>query len=145
MLGLVPFHPLGKAAPVLAQRRIEPLFGRMVEDPAFHAALHGHIERGTLGFTVTQPTPPPASSSPTPAASPEATASPVSGTATPAATTAPTQPAAATPSPPAAPPVAQPEPVAADASGTDVLLPIALGLVLVAGVGLFVLRRSRNA
>jgi len=109
------------------------------------AADDGHIERGTLGFTVTQPTPPPASSSPTPAASPEATASPVSGTATPAATTAPTQPAAATPSPPTASPVAQPEPVAADASGTDVLLPIALGLVLVAGVGLFVLRRSRNA
>jgi copper resistance protein C len=101
------------------------------------AALDGHLERGTLGFTVSEPTPAPAtaSPSPTPAPTPAPSATPTPLAAGPAAS-----PVVATPSPSAvaAGPVTASE-------GTGVLVPIVAALVLVAGVGAFVLRRSRNA
>jgi methionine-rich copper-binding protein CopC len=108
------------------------------------AAEDGHIERGSLGFTVSTATPEPAAPSPTPTSAPS----------TDAATTPTAAPTIATPSTPAP----TPTPVAAstaatlstvegpaNAAGTDVLVPIVAGLVLVALVGGFVLRRSRRA
>ncbi len=93
------------------------------------AAPDGHIARGTLGFTVSEPTPAPATPSPTPAAT---------ETPTDAASSEPTT----APSPAAS---AAPDAGATSSTGTDVLIPILVGLVLVAGVGVFVLRRSRGA
>jgi methionine-rich copper-binding protein CopC len=96
-------------------------------------AEDGHIERGTLGFTVLEPTPPPATPTPTPTSAPS---------------TAPTE----APSPTASPtpaPTAAPSPSGTDgdpaASTTDVLLPIVAALVLVAVIGFLVLRRGRTA
>ena len=101
------------------------------------AATDGHVSRGTLSFTVSEPTPAPA-------------------TPVPAATGAPSD--AATPPPPvsstgvvavSASPVATSgtgsDPSAGSGSATDVLVPIVVGLVLVGGLGAFVLRRSRGA
>jgi methionine-rich copper-binding protein CopC len=94
------------------------------------AALDGDILRGTLTFTVAEPTPAPATPTPEPRVTPAPTASPAeapSGVATPAPTPAPS---------------AAPQPAS---STVDVLLPIVAALVIVAGVGLYVLRRSRRA
>jgi methionine-rich copper-binding protein CopC len=108
------------------------------------AADDGHVERGSLGFSVSAPTPVPSTPSPSPAPSPTpaTTTTPSAEPATdPPATRAPTaipvsDSAAASPaSTPGAP---------AAASGTDVLIPIVAGLVLVGLVGGFVLRRSRR-
>ena len=106
------------------------------------SADDGDIERGQLTFTVAEaaptapstpsltpnPTekdsitpPPPASATP---ASPAQTAAASSVAPTPAPSAAPTSPAAST---------------------GDVLLPIVVGLLLVGGIGAFVLRRSRGA
>jgi hypothetical protein len=95
------------------------------------SADDGDIERGELTFTVSQPS----SASVSPTQNAAGSASPVASTpATPAASDAPVS----TPAPSAAP--------AAPASSTgDVLLPIIIGLLLVGGVGAFVLRRSRGA
>lgn len=108
------------------------------------AAEDGHIERGSLGFTVSTPTPEPATPSPIPTSAPSTGAA-----ATPTAA-----PTIATPSTP----VPTPTPVTdtpaatlatvegpANVAGTDVLVPIVAGLVLVALAGGFVLRRSRRA
>ncbi len=104
------------------------------------AADDGHLDRGQLGFTVAEITPSPAT---TPAASEQGSttpteAAPTAPPATPAPSTSPLQ-------SPTASPVVAPSPTSTEASGTDVLLPIAVGLVLVAGIGLLVLRRSRGA
>jgi methionine-rich copper-binding protein CopC len=89
----------------------------------------GHVERGRTTFTVTEPTPPPAS--PTPGASEPASLAP-----------SPT--AAATPAPTPAPsPSGDPTPAAS--SGSDVLLPIIAALVIVGVVAYLVLRRGRTA
>jgi hypothetical protein len=96
------------------------------------AADDGHVERGSLGFSVSAPTPVPSTPSPSPAPSP-----------TPATTTTPS--AASTTTPSAVPTTNAPATPAAAASGTDVLIPIVAGLVLVGLVGGFVLRRSRRA
>jgi methionine-rich copper-binding protein CopC len=89
------------------------------------AADDGHVERGSIGFTVSAPTPAPATPSPAPTtATPAPTAIPATGT-----------------------PVASPTPVEGEpaaASGTDVVIPIVVALVLAALVGGFVLRRSRR-
>lgn len=110
------------------------------------ASDDGHIERGRLRFTVSAPTPaPPSVAAPTatPAPSPSASAAPGSAGA-------PSAPAAGLPPPSA---VAGPtltavpaEPAAGSAgSAGDMLLPVVVAAVVVAGVGMFVLRRSRRA
>ena len=92
------------------------------------AALDGDILRGTLTFTISEaaPTPETPSAAPSVAVEPSVAPSsePTGATVTPAATPAPSEPA--------------------DTSG-DVVLPIVIALVLVAGVGAYVLRRSRRA
>lgn len=93
------------------------------------AADDGHIERGTLRFTVTAPTPAPATPSAAPATEPPAAPSPTASQATDAP--------AASPAPGAGEP--------ASAAGTEVVVPILAALVLVALAGGFVLRRSRRA
>ena len=93
------------------------------------AALDGDILRGTLTFTVSEATPSPEPPSTEPSATVEPSAGP---------SVAPTLEATATPAPSAAPD---------EQSGTsgDVVLPIVIALVLVAAVGVYVLRRSRHA
>ncbi len=88
------------------------------------AALDGDILRGTLTFTVSAPAPTPVA----PSAAPSAAAS--------------AEPSAAA----SALPTSSPAPVPAEpaASPGDVVLPIVIALVLVAGVGVYVLRRSRR-
>jgi methionine-rich copper-binding protein CopC len=83
------------------------------------AATDGHIDRGALTFTVSQPAP--ATAGPVPA--PVSPSAPATG---------------ATPSPSG-------EGGIPAASSTDVLIPIVIALVAVAGVGAYVLRRSRGA
>jgi copper resistance protein C len=91
-----------------------------------------HLLRGTLTFTVSPA--PSAAASAAPSGTPAAASSPVPSST---ASAAPTQ------APGAEPSAATNEPIRA-ASG-DVVLPIILALVLVAGVGAYVLRRSRRA
>ena len=100
------------------------------------ASTDGHLLRGTLTFTVSQPTAAPAT--PPPAASAVPSGAPAS--------------AAISPSTPAASPVDSPVPAAspdpaapASSSGGDVVLPIIVALAAVAGIGVLVLRRSRRA
>jgi methionine-rich copper-binding protein CopC len=98
----------------------------------------GHVERGTLRFTVDAPTPAPATAVP-PSATPSTAASTVPSFS-------PTTPAPATD----APATPAPQPSGSDAapvasSGADVLIPIVAGLALVAVAGAFLLRRSRGA
>lgn len=100
----------------------------------------GHIERGTIRFTVVTP------------ATPEPTASPTP-TPTPVASAAPTATASATPSPaptasPAPTPVASAGgPDGSDTSGGsgDVLLPIVLGALLVGGLAVLLFRRRDSS
>jgi methionine-rich copper-binding protein CopC len=105
----------------------------------------GHLVRGKLAFTVLDPTPAPATPSPgavptaTPSDVPDASATPATPLTTPAvASTAP----AVEPQASAADPATDETP--ASASATDVLIPIVVGLLLVGGVGVIVLRRSRG-
>lgn len=88
----------------------------------------GHVERGTIGFTVTAPAPTP---TPTPAPS---------VTPTPTVSSAPTPDVTASPTP--APSAAPTEP--AGGSG-DVLIPIVAGLVLLGAFGAWLLRRRGGA
>lgn len=100
------------------------------------AATDGHIVRGTLSFTVREPTPAPTTPAPAP------TAAPPTDAPTAALTDAPS------PAPVDASPPASPEPLDAStsgASGSDVLLPIVAALVMVGVIGVLVLRRSRKA
>lgn len=94
----------------------------------------GHVERGRLTFTVSPPTPPPASASFAP--------TPAPASVSPAPTTAPTAIPSAAPEASEAPAIPAP---ASSTSGTDVLIPIVAGLLLVAGIGVIVLRRTRGA
>lgn len=107
------------------------------------AADDGHVERGKLSFSVSEPTPAP--ETPAPSVVPASTAPSAAPTA------APVSPAPASSAPavsPAASPVASPaaggDAAPASASGTDVLVPIIVGLVLVAGLGGFLFSRSRR-
>jgi len=89
----------------------------------------GDLLRGTLTFTVSEPTPAPATATPAPGP----TVAP-SAQASIAATAAPTP--ATSPAPAPGQPVT---------STVDVLLPIVAALVLVAGASAFLLRRSRGS
>ena len=106
----------------------------------------GHLVRGTLAFTVLEPTPAPATSAPSELPTPtapdvaEASAAPATALATPSIAPAPT---AATEASSAD--VATDGTPAASASGIDVLIPIVVGLLLVGGIGMVVLRRGRRA
>ena len=121
----------GAPAPSLAPGPWEVRWRAVADDG------HDELKRGIVRFTVLAPTPSP-ETPPPPTATPGGTNEPATlEPATPSpATTAPT--AAPTPAPTAVPG----EPAA---STGDVLLPIVLGLVLVSGVGVLVLRRSRRA
>ena len=97
----------------------------------------GHIERGRIDFTVAAVVP--ASEGP----SFEATDAPSNEPSPPptvAPSDAPSTSASSAPSPSAGP---DDEPAAG--TGTDVLIPIIAALLLVSGVGAFVLRRNRGA
>lgn len=91
----------------------------------------GHVERGIVRFAVVEPTP-----APTP--TPEPTPGPTD--AAPTASPVPTP--DVTPAPTATPATGDGDPVA---SSGDVLIPIVAGLLLVGGLGVFLLRRSRGA
>lgn len=94
----------------------------------------GHILRDTLTFSVAEPTVAPPTVAP-PTAEPSST-----GAAAPSATLQ----ATAAPTPGATAARGGDGATAAAASSVDVLLPIILGLVVVVGIGAFVLRRSRG-
>jgi len=101
------------------------------------SADDGDIERGQLAFTVqlaaaSLPPSEPPSASTGPSASAPASAAPSIAPPSAAPSVAPTPAPSAAPATPAS-------------STSDVLLPILIGLLLVAGVGAFVLRRSRGA
>lgn len=99
------------------------------------ASTDGHLLRGTLTFTVAQPTA--ASSTPPPALSQQPSGAPT-------AAASPSTPATSSAASPA--PAASPDPAApASSSGADVVLPIIVALAAVAGIGVLVLRRSRRA
>ncbi|HVL54541.1 MAG TPA: copper resistance protein CopC [Vitreimonas sp.] len=85
----------------------------------------GHLERGTFGFTVLAPTPPPATLEPT-----SATATP---DPSPSATALPTE-----------VPLPSPAPDDAPASDADVVIPIVAALLVLAGLGLWLLRGRRR-
>lgn len=98
----------------------------------------GHLERGKLTFTITEPTPEPTAQPSAEATAPAAEPTDAPTAATPTAAPAATGPAAATAqtgdgTTPAA------------TSSTDVLVPIIVALIVVIGLGALVLRRSRGA
>jgi methionine-rich copper-binding protein CopC len=99
------------------------------------SAEDGELDRDTWTFTViAAPTPEP-TPAPTPTPEPSATASP-------SATPAPTATPAATPSP--APSASAPPDDGAAGSGSDVILPIVVGLaIVVVGGGVLLSRRGR--
>ncbi len=105
-------------------------------------SLDGHVERGTLAFLVDEP----AATSPPPSPGPSVEPS-VAPTETPVATEAPATEAPSEPPTATDVPASTPEPDATTADPTtgDVIAPIVLGLLLVAGIGALVLRRSRGA
>jgi methionine-rich copper-binding protein CopC len=100
------------------------------------ASPDGHIERPTISFAVTTA---PASPSEDPSETPtEAPSDAPSG--------APSEAPSASAGPSAAPSAsAGPDTDPASGTSTDVLLPIVVGLLLAAGAGAYVLRRSRSA
>jgi methionine-rich copper-binding protein CopC len=86
-------------------------------------ALDGDLLRGKVTFTVTAPTP-----SPT-----------VEPTAAPSATPVASAPPSQTPSPSPSP-VASPAPVPTSASSADVLIPVVVAILLIAGLGAWLAR-----
>jgi copper resistance protein C len=102
------------------------------------SADDGDIERGQFTFTVqlaaasNSPSAPPTASAAASASAPASTAPSVAAPSTVPSAVAPTPAPSAAPTTPAS-------------STSDVLLPIVIGLLIVAGVGVFVLRRSRGA
>lgn len=140
----------GTGKPAKQGGKVMTLDGLSLEPGAYTiqwtaAATDGHVERGKLTFTVSEPTPAPATPSPTPAP----TDAPASAAPSAASTAAPASAAPATEVPAATTPAASPadggDATPASASGTDVLIPIVVGLVLVAGLGGFLFSRSRRA
>lgn len=107
------------------------------------AATDGHIARGTLTFTVAEQTPALATPEPS-SATPEPTAEPSTSPAI-ASASAPTPPTGGPTTSDAATPAPGDDAALAAASTTDVLMPIIVGLIVVAGIGALVLRRSRGA
>ncbi len=106
----------------------------------------GHLVRGTLSFTILEPTPAPAS--PVPSEVPAPTPSEITD-ASPAPATPPVTPSVASAVPTTLPEGSPGDATidgtpAASVSGIDVLIPIVVGLLLVGGVGMVVLRRGRR-
>jgi len=97
-------------------------------------AEDGDLLRGSIRFTILEPTPAPPSPTPT-----EGSTNDVTPTPTAAATAEPSV-AQVSPSPQATSDTAP-----AASSGSDVLIPIVIGLIAVGAVGAFLLRRSRRA
>jgi methionine-rich copper-binding protein CopC len=115
-------------------------------------ATDGHVERGKFTFDVAAAAATQDPAAPVPTATAEATpAATAAPTATDQLAGTPAATAEASGAPPAVSaspvpvPSASPEPAQTAGVGTDVLLPIAAGLALVAIVGALVLRRSRQA
>jgi methionine-rich copper-binding protein CopC len=144
-----PGGTVGKGIPTKQGGKVMTLDGLTLEPGAYSiawtaAATDGHIERGKLSFSVSEPTPAPATPSPSPAPTTAA-----SGAASPAPTAAPTEaPASATPvasKAPAPSPADGGDAATAAGTGSDVLLPIVFALVLVVGLGAFLFSRSRRA
>jgi copper resistance protein C len=113
------------------------------------ASKDGHIERGRIRFAVSAPTPAPPTAPPT---EPVPTATPATSAASSSPTVPGTTAGPATSAPSALPPSggASPTPATGPAepaagSAGDVLLPIIVAVVVVAGVGAYVLRRGRRA
>lgn len=88
----------------------------------------GHVERGTVSFTVAEP---PATPSPTPTPAPSVTAAP-----SPSPTPEPT---------PSPSPTLSPAPTDPTAAGGDVLIPIVAAVVLLGVLGAYLLRRRSGA
>jgi methionine-rich copper-binding protein CopC len=103
------------------------------------AATDGHIQRGKFTFTIAEPTPAPPTPSATPPALTAAPSSAPSAAPTIVPTAAPTSGPATTPAPSGT------GTAPAAASTSDVLVPIVVGLIVVAGIGALLLRRSRGA
>ncbi|MCJ7709817.1 MAG: copper resistance protein CopC [Chloroflexi bacterium] len=109
------------------------------------ASTDGHVERGTLAFSVDEPPAAPATPSAAPSEAPASVpdvAPSDAPTAAPASTAAAASEAPASGSPEA---TAAPDADTTSSPGGDVLVPIVVGLLVVGGVGAFVLRRSRGA
>jgi methionine-rich copper-binding protein CopC len=102
------------------------------------SAEDGEIDRGQVTFTVAAAATP--SPTPNPTENDVPSAEPSSG----APSTEPSL-GETTPSPVAPTPAPSAAPTSPTSSTSDVLLPIIVGLLAVAGVGAFVLRRSRGA
>ena len=94
-------------------------------------AVDGHIERDTWSFTVVAPATP----EPTPTPEPSETAAPTN-------TPPPTETPSLTPAPT---PAASPDPGDGTGDSSDVILPILLGLAIVAGVAVALVRRQSQA
>lgn len=94
---------------------------------------HNEIRRDTFVFSIAEPTLPPAT--PTPAASPSATASPAPAASSPASSS--------TVAPLSSPTASSAGPAGAGGTGTDALLPIIVALAVLAGIGAWLVRRSR--
>lgn len=140
-----PLGEVGRAEPSRDSAKVMRLEGLSLAAGAYTirwtaGSGDGHVERGTLGFTVLEPTPAPATPSPGPTQS-AVPAGSSAATASPAAPPESTSAAPATPTPS----VTGGDQVPAAASGGDVLIPIVAALALVAGIGALVLRRSRRA
>lgn len=112
----------------------------------------GHIVRGKLAFSVAAPTAAPATPAPTAEPAAASTAEPAASVVASPSTEATTEPPAESAEPTVEPAVVvatTPAPgddaAPAATSTTDVLIPIVVGLVIVAGIGGLVLRRSRRA
>jgi methionine-rich copper-binding protein CopC len=107
----------------------------------------GHVERGTVRFTVLEPAPAPATPSPVPTVPASA---PASEGPSAAPTEAPPTAAATSTAHPSSEPVASAEPLgdvgpaSNTGSGTDILVVVVAALALVGGMGAWILRRNRG-
>jgi len=95
-------------------------------------AADGHVERGTVTFTVAEPPPSP-SPTPTPSAAPSAT---------PAPTPSPPPTPEVTPSPS---PTTSPAPTDPTAAGGDAIVPIVAAILLLGVLGAYLFRRRSGA
>jgi methionine-rich copper-binding protein CopC len=100
----------------------------------FAVGTDGHAERPTFSFTIIAGAPETPSPSPSPSATPTASAPP-SASPSPSAPPSPS---------PSASPQPSPDPGPAASTGGDVVLPIIATLIVIGGIGLWVLRRQRR-
>ena len=101
------------------------------------ATPDGHVERPTISFAVKAPPASPSAEPTTaPSEGPSEAPSDAASTEAPSVSVAPSTAPSASPGPDTGP---------IAGTGTDALLPIVVGLLLAAGAGAYVLRRSRSA